>query len=347
MKTRYLWMLAVSMLLATTNSSAQNSENSNPYAIFGCTPYVAGDKDAGETAEKVFVIENFSKGSKVARIEHNPQTGRVRLLNKRGKLFKEKLLKACENGWLTQDRFAEKYYSLSPYSYAAGNPIKYIDINGDSLWINHKGVNVLYVDGKLYNKDGSNYTGKVNKFMRKTISALGSISGTSTGASMVSELQGSENNFTIMKGDNRFEVSNRTAAYAAQAFESIAMLQGINAGALFGGSGGTIYWSPNGASVPTTTGYSNDPAMVLGHEMAHGWDANRGLLSPSFVDGYSKSEWQAVYNENLMRSQAGLPMRTHYGSGVTPYGTKLGGIGPRMLLPGNLPYVKHYSSYYP
>ena len=65
-------MLAVSMLLATTNSSAQNSENSNPYAIFGCTPYVAGDKDAGATAEKVFVIENFSKGSKVARIEYNP-----------------------------------------------------------------------------------------------------------------------------------------------------------------------------------------------------------------------------------------------------------------------------------
>ena len=53
-------------------SDVQNSENPNPYAIFGCTPYVAGDKDAGETAEKVFVIENFSKGSKVARIEYNP-----------------------------------------------------------------------------------------------------------------------------------------------------------------------------------------------------------------------------------------------------------------------------------
>ena len=133
MKTRYLWMLAVSMLLATTNSSAQNSENSNPYAIFGCTPYVAGDKDAGETAEKVFVIENFSKGSKVARIEHNPQTGRVRLLNKHGKLLKERLLKACENGWLTQDRFAEKYYSISPYAFCSGNPIRFIDRNGDSV----------------------------------------------------------------------------------------------------------------------------------------------------------------------------------------------------------------------
>jgi RHS repeat-associated protein len=35
--------------------------------------------------------------------------------------------------WNAVDRFAEKYYSISPYSYTAGNPIKYIDINGDSL----------------------------------------------------------------------------------------------------------------------------------------------------------------------------------------------------------------------
>ncbi len=59
-------------LLDSLFFAAQNSENLNPYAIFGCTPYVAGDKDAGATAEKVFVIENFSKGSKVARIEYNP-----------------------------------------------------------------------------------------------------------------------------------------------------------------------------------------------------------------------------------------------------------------------------------
>ncbi|MEL7123945.1 MAG: RHS repeat-associated core domain-containing protein, partial [Bacteroidota bacterium] len=35
------------------------------------------------------------------------------------------------------DRFAEKYYHMSGYGYAAGNPIKYIDVNGDSLNISH------------------------------------------------------------------------------------------------------------------------------------------------------------------------------------------------------------------
>ena len=35
----------------------------------------------------------------------------------------------------TQDRFAEKYYPLTPYQYGANNPINVIDINGDSTYL--------------------------------------------------------------------------------------------------------------------------------------------------------------------------------------------------------------------
>jgi RHS repeat-associated protein len=35
--------------------------------------------------------------------------------------------------FFTQDRFAEKYFSLNPYQYAANNPIYFVDNNGDSL----------------------------------------------------------------------------------------------------------------------------------------------------------------------------------------------------------------------
>jgi len=35
--------------------------------------------------------------------------------------------------FFTQDRFAEKYYSLNPYQYAANDPIFFVDVNGDSL----------------------------------------------------------------------------------------------------------------------------------------------------------------------------------------------------------------------
>jgi RHS repeat-associated protein len=33
------------------------------------------------------------------------------------------------------DRFAEKYYDLTPYHYCANNPIRYVDVNGDSIFI--------------------------------------------------------------------------------------------------------------------------------------------------------------------------------------------------------------------
>lgn len=35
--------------------------------------------------------------------------------------------------WDRMDRFCEKYYNVSPYAYCGNNPIKYIDIHGDSL----------------------------------------------------------------------------------------------------------------------------------------------------------------------------------------------------------------------
>ena len=53
----------------------------------------------------------------------------------------------------TNDRFAEKYHSLSPYQYGANNPVNTIDINGDSLLI----VTPAAIEA-IYNglQDGSN-----------------------------------------------------------------------------------------------------------------------------------------------------------------------------------------------
>jgi RHS repeat-associated protein len=33
----------------------------------------------------------------------------------------------------TQDRYAEKYLSITPFQYAANNPLRFIDVNGDSI----------------------------------------------------------------------------------------------------------------------------------------------------------------------------------------------------------------------
>jgi RHS repeat-associated protein len=37
--------------------------------------------------------------------------------------------------FMTNDRFAEKYYSMSPYQYGANSPVVNIDVNGDSIRI--------------------------------------------------------------------------------------------------------------------------------------------------------------------------------------------------------------------
>jgi RHS repeat-associated protein len=48
-------------------------------------------------------------------------------------------------GFISQDRFAEKYYSNSPYHFALNNPILFLDFNGDStIYYNYNG-DVLHV----------------------------------------------------------------------------------------------------------------------------------------------------------------------------------------------------------
>jgi RHS repeat-associated protein len=53
--------------------------------------------------------------------------------------------------FMVQDRFADKYFDFSPYSYTRNNPISNIDVNGDSVWTttNEDGVKTLHVTGTV------------------------------------------------------------------------------------------------------------------------------------------------------------------------------------------------------
>ncbi|WP_316822999.1 M91 family zinc metallopeptidase [Pedobacter gandavensis] len=258
------------------------------------------------------------------------------------------------------DRFAEKYYTMTPYQYGGNNPISTIDINGDSLWVTHRtgflglgGKETLrYEVGNYYNKDGSAYEGKVNGFLKQTSSALSDLSQTDEGGSLVSSLVGSDNNFTIVKGTNSFSASNVIAAGANLTEYQTAT--GNTRGST--GSGGIISFDPSTTtSSMNTAGNTNRPSYIgLGHEMAHGRDANFGVLHfsndytggtgvtyQSQFMGLKKSEWRAAYYENLIRGQAGVPLRTHYGlSNDVNTGTSQG-LGPRLLDVNNRP-INYY-----
>jgi hypothetical protein len=259
----------------------------------------------------------------------------------------------------TLDAFAEKYISLSPYQYGANNPVLMIDVNGDSLWIEHRGEKILYENGNLYNQDGSAYSGKALKtkkdgttklkgFIGKTVNALGTISSTAEGGGMVSELQSSDNNFSIVKASSSsFSHDNATKAFAnqlrtdpAQA-KTYAALQagGVN---LAGGSGGTIYWNPSGTTLPIVGGTGRNGTTDLAHEMFHGRDANQGMLDNRVYNGISRKEWSAVYGENMVRSQLGMALRTHYVKTQDLSTGSITGTGTRMITPANTPYLPLY-----
>lgn len=235
----------------------------------------------------------------------------------------------------TIDRFSDKYYSNSPYSYASNNPALNIDVNGDSILIHYRGQDIMYKDGKLLNKDGTAYAGNGAKkdkngnvtgykgFLRDAFKALNEISSaeTKTGTSVISDLQNSKNTFTIenaannprIAGANEFKDSNRNKAYAT------AMWDAGQGKPQSGGSGGTVYWDPAGGSVTEVGGGQGvRPTTNLAHELGHASDANKGWSDNREINGLSRDERRASYFENQIRGALNLPFRSSYGRASGP-----------------------------
>ena len=253
--------------------------------------------------------------------------------------------------WLSVDPLSDKYPHLTPYNYCANNPVMLVDPDGREWdiefgtgFLGLKTQTVRYEDGKLYSKDGSEYTGDVKGFLKKTTAALDDLKKTEEGASLVKELESSSNVFTIKQSrKNEFKANSTMMAGA-----NLKEYQDVSgSGSYSNGSGGTIFWNPysnNGGM--NVSGNTYRPSYIgLGHEIGHASDADKGLLHfsvdftnptsgtqyQSKFNGLLKSEWRSVYRENLIRSQAGIPLRTHYGI------DRGAGSGPRLLDSNNSP----------
>ncbi|WP_422360231.1 RHS repeat-associated core domain-containing protein [Reichenbachiella sp.] len=210
--------------------------------------------------------------------------------------------------FFTQDRFSEKYNDFSPYQYAANNPIKYIDVNGDSLWIQiDKNNKALYQDGNLTNADGTAYTGKGTKvdkngnrkntgFLKTAVNNLNRISGGKEGNKLVDGLQSSQYNVTVTKATagngNSFDPATSTVNFDPSSLTGDLNSDGNKA---------------------------RDPYIGLAHELGHADDNISSGIDRTPVDNTIQGEIYAAHMENLVRAENGEALRVRYRSakGVT------------------------------
>jgi RHS repeat-associated protein len=82
--------------------------------------------------------------------------------------------------YFTIDNFSEAFYNINPYQYTANNPVKFIDVNGDYIYIyGEDGTGYRYDKGKTYSqdKDGNwnEYSAKEGSYVAQIVGALNDI----------------------------------------------------------------------------------------------------------------------------------------------------------------------------
>ena len=82
----------------------------------------------------------------------------------------------------------------------------------------------------------------------------------------------------------------------------------------------------------TTKGERNNPEINLAHELSHADDAGHGRLVDGEEQFVKRNEWQAMYNENLIRGELGLPYRLYYRVAVDPEGNVVQYLYPKFIV---------------
>ena len=203
------------------------------------------------------------------------------------------------------DRFADKYFNLSSYQYGANNPVKYIDVNGDSIWINYgEGQRVFYNEGSFYNENGSAYEGD-NGFVSVVGNVLNEMNGTENGQKVLSVLSSSGNSFSF---SNSVSSGGNT---------SLSFSFGKN-------GGGTI----NASALVNSDISKGQKLESVAHELFHGYQYEKGQGNAS-VNGINNEIGAYLFGRGISIS-AGYPAVSSFGTN-TSAGQVYGGAMSNLL----------------
>ena len=175
----------------------------------------------------------------------------------------------------TNDRFAEKYYSMSPYQYGANNPVNNIDVNGDTIVVNPN-PNGLIDNVKMFFGFDTKYQKDVKadlQQLKKDDKEIGE---------MIIELEKSKNVHSITR-TKRGE-SNSSGFDREKAKKDIPQ-------------GSIINYDPD---VKTDiNGNHRTPRIGLIHELQHSSDVDKGIMSYENIgNGIPMREIRAINTEN-------------------------------------------------
>jgi len=178
--------------------------------------------------------------------------------------------------WSVIDGKAEKYYSWSPYVYAINNPVKFIDVDGNDIYIYYPTKDQ---DGQItrasFRFDGTNgNSAPQNKFVQNAIRAY---------------------NYNIKNGggDNLKEAANNPNI-------KINLLNASEYGQSESyDNAGNVYWDPY-IAYATENGLYESPATALEHEFDHAvddfWDHDAHMDRGKQYDKQygNKEEWRVM-----------------------------------------------------
>ena len=202
----------------------------------------------------------------------------------------------------TQDRFAEKYYPMSPYQYAANCPMRNIDVNGDSIII-APNPNGLLDKIRMYFSSW----GFKTKYQTKVESMLNQLKEDDpTVKKLIEGLEDSEHVITITQTSKDLRAKGVKNATIHEASDPTVP------------QGATVMFDPY---LEETQFGMRHPRVGLAHELGHADDYAQGLgikfNRKAAEEGdllermnHMLAEKHALYIENLIRKKIGIPIRT-------------------------------------